>query len=278
MTRLKMPPLNPAVRLISNSELELLKSRNPSLWCTKAQRCHTCGGRGWFLGYTPDRDVAEYDCSCIDQMILHLWLLNSGIDWEGQRLSWGDVTHVDVSVMQQIADYIDEVSVNVSSGRGLVLYGETGVGKTLLAWLILKRILANGYSGHFFTFTSFLDAFAAGWGDKEERDWFHRTAMNTEVLVLDDVGRESKNRSGAVMDSVDVVIQARINAARPTIITTNLTPDQVKDGYGGPIFSRLAGGSEFIRLFGSDFRVDGGLGGRKVLEARQGISRPVVLG
>lgn len=277
MTRLKMQPLNPAVRLISNTELERLKTRDTSLWCTKSQPCRVCTGKGWFLGYTASREIAEFDCSCIDQMVMHLWLLNAGINWEGQRLSWGDVTHVDVSVMQQIADYIDDVPFNVTSGRGLVLYGDTGVGKTLLALLILKRILSLGYTGHFFTFTSFLDDFAAGWSSKDERDWFHRTAMTTQVLVIDDVGREHKNRSGAVMDSVDVVIQARINASLPTIITTNLTPERLKDGYGGPIFSRLVGGSEFIRLFGADFR-NTDLGERTRQEYRQGITRPVVLG
>lgn len=276
MNRLKMPPLNPAVRLISNPELARLKNRHPNLWCTRAQQCRTCLGKGWFLGYTTGGDTAEYDCPCIDQMVTYLWLLNSGIDWSYQRLTWSDAISVDPEVIDQILQYVDEAHINLSQGRGLVLWGSNGVGKTMLATLILKRFLANGYSGQFFTFTSFLDAFAAGWKSTEERDWFSKEAMNTQMLILDDAGKEAKNRSAAVLDAVDVVMQARINAALPTIITTNLTPEQIESGYGGHIFSRLTGNSTFIKLNGADFRKDGHRE-RLTEEARKGITRPVVL-
>lgn len=275
MERAQLAPLPPAVRLISNIELERLKGKNPGLWCTSAQPCLTCKGNKWFLGSLHGETV-KFDCSCIDQMILHLWLLNAGVGWLYQRYEWSDADSVSQATLDSVLNYVDSLPGAISQGRGLVLHGSGGVGKTLLATLILKRVLSLGYTGQFFLFSAFLDAFAAGWKSEEEREWFMQRAMNTQILVLDDVGKESNHRNAVATDAMDLVMQARINSGLITIITTNLTPEQIESGYGGHILSRLAGNSEFIKLTGDNFRVDANPE-RLAREASLGLVRPVVL-
>ena len=119
-------------------------------------------------------------------MILHLWLLNAGVGWLYQRYEWSDADSVSQATLDSVLNYVDSLPGAISQGRGLVLHGSGGVGKTLLATLILKRVLSLGYTGQFFLFSAFLDAFAAGWKSEEEREWFMQRAMNTQILVLDD--------------------------------------------------------------------------------------------
>lgn len=51
------------------------------------------------------------------------------------------------------------------------------------------------------------------------------------------------------------VINGRYAGNRPTIITTNLTPERVKFQFGDRIYSRIAGMSQMVSMNGKDLRV-----------------------
>ena len=252
--RLTLPPNPPTVRIITDPELERLRRKNQSLWCSRSQTCLTCGGKGWFKTLV-EGEVVEYNCNCLEQMILSLWFTNAGIGVDYQKKSWSDLKAVDVEAAQAALEYLENCHANVSNGRGLILYGSNGVGKTLLATLILKGLMVNGFDGYFFPFTRMLDAFAEGWSDAEDRDWFYKKAASCQVLIIDDIGIESENRSkSSVIDGLDIVIQNRINSGLPTLMTTNLRPEQLEQKYKKHIISRLTGSSDFICMTGKDFR------------------------
>lgn len=252
--RLKLPPLPTAARVITDFELARLKKKNASIWCSRSQQCQTCKGAGWFTSFEND-SIVEYDCDCLNQMILSLWFANAGLANDQMRASWQDILAVDPAAEKIASGYVDDIEANVSRGRGLILQGSAGIGKTLLATLVLKWGMAHGFDGQFFLFPSFLDAYAAGWDNSEDRDWFYQKAGSTPLLVIDDVGKEADSRSGSsIMESFEIVIQNRVNAGLPTILSTNLTPQQLQNRYGGHIFSRLNGYADLIEMSGEDFR------------------------
>lgn len=275
-----LAPLPETIRLLTNPELERLRTRYPRL-PESPERCVTCEGTGSFRWYGAKvgegpPPVVTYECSCTDQWVLHTYLLNANIGDAYQRLSWGDVA-TEQGALDKVADYLEHASSYVRAGVGLILYGGVGTGKTMLATLVLKQLLAQGYDGYFTTFSEMIDTYTGGWNDPEERAWFHRRIKNAEVLVLDDIGREYQGRtkSGLPESTFDEVLRHRVAAATPTIITTNLDLTKLQEGYGGNVMSLLHERSSTYRFTGEDFRDNART--RLVDEVAAGLTRPVTL-
>lgn len=274
--------------LDDESFYRLKRQYGESLWA-RPHPCQTCDDRGWFKRREPDGSIAEYDCDCEAQWVLHLWLLNAGIGKAYQRLSLRDVPDERLKSVTEALDYIGHIEGNLRLGLGLMLWSELrGTGKTLVATLALKRVLAAGYDGYFTTFSDMLDMYASSWRDKEEKRWFDQRVRNVQFLVIDDIGKENEARRrkasetggnsnehslGMIEAMVDAVVRARNAAALPTIITTNLTPKEIDQGYS--VASLLAGTVKPVHVIGRDYRQ--GQHEESERDVIDGIRRPVVM-
>jgi DNA replication protein DnaC len=109
---------------------------------------------------------------------------------------------------------------------------------------------------------------------------------NAGILFIDDIGREHKpttmnqgkvdTRPGAVRETMlEAVIRQRVANCQPTIITTNLTPDDVANGYGGHTMSLLTEKTTFVEVTGSDRRREIEVREKRFVLA--GMKRPVVV-
>jgi DNA replication protein DnaC len=290
---LELPERPAQVATLLNPEAERLERIYPDL-PRSPQQCITCGGTGtfrWWDHYAQVNEkapvVADYKCPCIDQWIMHRRMLYCGIQLSYQRLTWHDAVAVEPEARRTAYEYLDGVDRYVAVGVGLILHGRVGTGKTLLAALLAKGLLARGYDVHFTTFAGMLDALTAGWRDPEERVWFAKRIRNAGFLVLDDVGREHKQRTmvkgeGLVEhttalseSSIDELLRYRVASAKPTIVTTNLTLDDLEHRYGGNVMSLLRERSATYGFAGEDFRDQSRI--RTLDEVKQGLTRPVVL-
>ena len=105
---------------------------------------------------------------------------------------------------------------------GLLLWDRPATGKTHLAIAVLRELIKKGHEGVFFNYQSLLQRIHAGY-DKEsgssDREAF-RVALDTEILVLDDLGSHRVN--DWVEDTVTSIITHRCDAKKPVIVTTNL--------------------------------------------------------
>jgi DNA replication protein DnaC len=73
------------------------------------------------------------------------------------------------------------------------------------------------------------------------------------VLVLDDLGREkASDWTGEV---IYALVNRRYEDLRPTVVTTNLTSDEVSASPYWPVLSRLAEDGRLARLDAADYRV-----------------------
>lgn len=277
MTLHALPPNPAACTTLSDVDALRINRSGQTNWANPHQTCPNCLKTGRFKSRDDSGQIVEFECRCVEQWKMHRWMLNAGIGMRYQRLSWIDATGVNATSMAAVLAYVDNAERNLASGRGLTLGSpHKGTGKTLLATLLLKTLLAGGTDGYFTQFNDMLDAFSAGWRNEEERHWFQRRVRNAGVLVVDDIGREHKGRSEVAEAMFDTVIRARVSAAAPTIITTNYTLEQMYEGYGGNVLSLLSEVNTYIDFPGVDFRPKAQ--DRTVQDDIDGIVRPITVG
>jgi DNA replication protein DnaC len=248
---------------LTDQDLNRLKAARTRLWTDPKATCLTCLKQNgntfrWYDQTDGRRDeskIATYDCLCVDQWLMHLWFLDAGIPLNYQRLSWDDVRAVPQPIVAQIMQYAVEAARNIAAGRNLILWSANpGTGKTLLLALLAKALMVEGFKVHFSQFNEIIDLFTSSWRDQAEREQWNRRVRNVDVLAMDDWGKEHKGRLEMVEAMVDQIIRARVSDSAPTIITTNLTPQQMQDGYGGYVMSLLSETADFISIDGADYR------------------------
>jgi DNA replication protein DnaC len=111
------------------------------------------------------------------------------------------------------------------SEKGLLLMGISGVGKTHLAVAALKELIRRGHQGLFCDYRELLKEIQASYNPASQSTEMAilEPVRSAEVLVLDDLG--ASKPSDWVRDIVGIVLNARYNEKRTTIITTNYTDD-----------------------------------------------------
>lgn len=249
-------------RILSDDELGQLEASHPEM----KGACPTCRGRGSYRW----KD-ATHTCDCREQRRLYTMYARAGIGLNYMRLDWEDVA-IPEEQFAPVRDYLDKLDAYVTAGMGLFLPGTAGSGKTTVLNLILKEAVRRDYDCYATTFVGAIDEFAATWRDDAEKRKFATRFECSRVLGIDDMGKEYSNKlSGHTLDRI---LRARDQEDRPTLVTTNLSGEQVHSGYGGPVLSLLVGRSIEVPLTGADFRITAR--SRKVVEIEQGWTRPIV--
>lgn len=139
--------------------------------------------------------------------------------------------------------------INEAITLHVVFSGVAGAGKTTLSMGILKEVLDGDVNKNvmFIDYQYYLEERMASFNDKYLRkavDKILRDAFKADVLVIDDIGSETsrseskrQTASDFTVKQLNSLLQARVN--KSTIITTNLTGQQIKQAYGERITSRV---------------------------------------
>lgn len=146
--------------------------------------------------------------------------------------------------------------------KGLLFYGDAGVGKTHLAVALLKAIVERCRArALFFESRELLKMVrdTYGGGDTRELDVL-RPVLEAEFLVLDDLGAEKT--SEWVEETLNLIVNARYSARRTTVFTSNYEekgddtsdPDSLLCRIGYRMRSRLHEMCELLDLDGADYR------------------------
>ncbi|OUO88163.1 ATP-binding protein [Gordonibacter urolithinfaciens] len=144
---------------------------------------------------------------------------------------------------QDLIDYLE--SFEGSAGRGLYIYGSVGRGKSYSAAALANAFVDAGYRTVFTTASAMLETRYAA----------------CDVLVLDDLGKEDAKEWSSNM--MFLVINARYENMRPTIFTSNYSPQALSKRLGRKgetetaeaIASRLSETTIPIHLTGPDMRI-----------------------
>ena len=148
-------------------------------------------------------------------------------------------------------DYAERFSL--SSGN-LLFNGGTGLGKTFLSACIAREVAARGYSVAYET--------AAHLFSKLEKNRFHPDEETAEqvkrlnecdLLIIDDLGTELPGNF--VTAALYTILNDRLLAGKPMVVSTNLTIDEIGQRYSPQIRSRLQGSFQLLPFVGQDIRV-----------------------
>ncbi len=152
-------------------------------------------------------------------------------------------------VLNNCKEYAKDFDTDSNS---LYFYGRTGLGKTHLSLAIADEVIKKGYTVLYGSVITFLN--------KMEREKFGKSAetdtesllIDTDLLILDDLGAEFS--TSFTISALYNIINSRITRGVPTIISSNLNCEELKQRYPESIASRIIGNFSTVYFIGDDIR------------------------
>ena len=227
------------------------------------------------LHYTcPDcKDTGYIDtnkCHCFQKAIVDLLYTQSNLqeileveNFDNFCLDFYSCNHIDpltgrsskesvLTALRICREFVDTFS---DDSRSILLYGDTGVGKTFLSHCIAKELIDQARSVIYFSAAQLFDFFAKNtFGKKEDSDedaFDH--IYNCDLLIIDDLGTEFANTF--TTSQLFICLNERILRKKSPIISTNLSLEDIKSLYSERIFSRISSHYTMLRLTGDDIRI-----------------------
>ncbi len=160
--------------------------------------------------------------------------------------------------MSQILNYCKNYAADFDrNSPSILMYGQTGLGKTHLSLAIANEVVAAGYdviyssAGNLFSKLE-KERFGRLKGDESPED----AVLSCDLLILDDLGSEFI--TSFTVSALYNIINSRILAGLPTIINTNLEVsgqrDEIAEKYNPRVCSRILGDYTPLEFLGCDIR------------------------
>ncbi len=154
-------------------------------------------------------------------------------------------------IYRRCLEYAEDFSLKSDN---LLFQGGVGLGKTHLSLAIAKAAIDKGYGVVYGSVQSFMT--------KIEAEHFGRAVVNDntlelckscDLLILDDLGVEFS--TAFTVAAIHDLIDTRLCAGRPTIISTNLQFEDLEKRYTERITSRIYGNYKRYQFIGGDVRI-----------------------
>lgn len=256
--------LSSDITAISRKKEQLLISHGfSSDYLKPVYTCPDCQDTGYIDGKK---------CSCLEKEIVNFLYSQSNLK---DILDYENFSHFNLEYYPD--DYTEEATgltprdnirnvlsavrafiKNFSTESGnLLLYGNTGVGKTFLTNCIAKELLDKSYTVVYLTSVKLFDILETNKFDKEisrtEKDASLSYILASDLLIIDDLGTELNN--SFTSSQLYHCIDTRLTRHCSTIISTNLSFDDLREHYSERIFSRITSNYTLLKITGDDIRL-----------------------
>lgn len=254
-----------AMEAVKTANLALQKERKHLIeqsfgkdYLDESPICDRCGGVGY---------VGSQMCDCLQELCRQeqkkeLTLLTCGdgdfadfrLDVYPERpLSGSNITirMIMERTYQDCRTYAEEFGPD---SQNLLFSGDTGLGKTFLSACIARTVADKGYSVVYESAVHLFEKMErAKFAADEEAYWQTQAYIECDLLIVDDLGTEIPGQF--VTTSLYTLINDRLLKGKATIISTNLTAEEMKIRYSPQIMSRLRGSFKRVAFLGDDIRI-----------------------
>lgn len=221
--------------------------------------CPVCKDRG-YVG-----DALRDMCACYRQKLTKLKFENSGNaaeqTFENFDLNvFPDVSENGGKSQRQLAERAKRDCMEFADSYpdtddlGLLFIGSAGLGKTYLVNCIANRLIERGFSPVTVSAYKLYELMHdAHFGDSEKQEDFNRL-INCDMLLIDDLGTEPMVKNVTIEDFFMLINERFVNS-RHTVISTNLSSQDLIAKYGDRTFSRMIESLKIVRFSGKDLRI-----------------------
>lgn len=242
---------------------EIYKENNiPKNYLELQFECEKCNDTGYL--------EANKRCSCLNrQLINNLYNMSNMI----HMLAKENFDSFDINIfsnepyknekltprqnMYNILETSEDFCNNFNStNMNLLLYGGTGLGKTFMCNCIAKTLLEREISVLYQTAFSLFEIVEKHKFNKqtelEENRINYNMIFDCELLIIDDLGTEFNN--SFTNSELFNIINERLITEKKTIISTNLSLEQLAETYSDRIMSRVFSNFAPLKFYGKDLR------------------------
>jgi DNA replication protein DnaC len=200
-----------------------------------------CDGSGWLLD---EETNSASPCRCRGRLIARRvrGSMEGGLPKRYRGVGFDrppapEIARVAPEQVKVVRDYVRDLDANLDSGRGLWLMGDVGTGKTTLAMIVSRAALGAGRSVAIYSLPRLLNLIRGAIETEAGMVGFLDRLAAVDLLHIDDLGAE--NQTEWVLEQLYSIVNARYEAERAIVATTNLMPDQLDERLGARTVSRL---------------------------------------
>lgn len=246
--------LSEQIKKISSQRAFILqKSGFPADYLSPSYDCLLCKDTGYAEGQK---------CTCFKQSIIDLLYEQSNIKEMLNEENFSKLTNRyyvgdDLKRFEQAVTGSNNFIQNFNLDyHNLFFYGTVGTGKSLLSCCIAKELMDNGHSVIYFSSSKLFERLADNTFDYRNRNELYdlyQDLFECDLLIIDDLGTELM--SSFVASSFFTCLNERHLRKRSTIISTNLSLEELSHRYSERIFSRITSNFDLYKLSGPDIRM-----------------------
>lgn len=231
----------------------LLQAGLPADYLNPVFDCPDCQDTGYVNGSK---------CHCLKQAMIDLLYDQSGIrellaKENFATLSYDFFQGEDLERFQNaVKESRNFIKTFDSDYHNLFFYGTVGTGKSFLSGCIAKELIETGHSVVYFSAAGLFETLSRNrfdYKNNEDLRSLQEDLYGCQLLIIDDLGTEyTNNLSASLLFSL---LNDRHLRRHSTIISTNLSLEDVRNRYSDRIFSRITNHYTICKFTGPDIRM-----------------------
>lgn len=246
--------LKTSLHRLSSMKRQLLTGAGyPENYLEPVYDCPDCKDTGYIDGAK---------CHCLKQAVIDLLYAQSGIQdmLEKENFSTLSYDYYQGEDLKRFQNTVNEcrkfIETFDSDYHNLFFYGTVGTGKSFLSGCIARELIESGHSVIYFSAAGLFETLSRNMFDyknKENAQNFHEDLHSCDLLIIDDLGTEYTNN--VTVSVFFSLLNQRHLGKRSTVISTNLSLEDLRNRYSDRVFSRITNQYTICKFTGPDIRM-----------------------
>ncbi len=234
----------------------LTENGYPSDYTNVHYECEKCSDTGYAEGRMCDcmkkaLVLAGYESSGLLKLMQTQTFDSFSLDFYRENAGYFEKMKHNFEVIKSFAE-----GFSSSKCVNLALFGGTGLGKTHLSTAAAKTVIDRGYDVLYVTAVGMIsdfekERFGSPYSESDAEDIGRY--YDADLLIIDDIGTEVTNQF--TVSVLYNVINTRLSKQKSTVISTNLSPSELRARYWDRIASRIFGEYTPLLFEGTDVRM-----------------------